>query len=289
MPDTASASPYVTVCPIGCGDTLRWTHIELPEGRLRRCESCGQWVSACSETRYWQSMTEFDNAVGTLPKPRSKARRFEQSRRRLDVIAAALGRSPGRIHLLDVGCSSGAFLQAAVQLGYDAEGVEPAPEAARAAQAAGLKVRQGLLEQVGYGERSFDAVTMFEVIEHLRDPLPLLRESRRILHPDGLLMIGTGNRESWTALSQGGRWEYLDISRHGGHISFFGPGSLRLVADRAGFVPLRMATRNVRLVDKSHSTGVGYVAGKLASELLNLPARWLGKGHDMLAVMRCRV
>jgi SAM-dependent methyltransferase len=107
--------------------------------------------------------------------------------------------------------------------------------------------------------------------------LPLLRECHRILRPGGLLMIGTGNRDSWRAQSQRARWEYLDISRHGGHISFFSPGSLRLAAVRAGFVPLRVTTRNVRLVDKSQGEGVDYFVRKLAGELLNLPARWLGK------------
>lgn len=286
MPEAGLTQPYVRFCPVGCGDTLKSTAMELPEGRLRRCDSCGQWVSACSEPRYWQSMREFDDTAGTLPKAGSKVRRFEQSRRRLNAIAAALAKSPAQIHLLDVGCSSGALLQAAVRLGFDAEGVEPAPEAARAAQSAGLRVRQGLLEEIGYDERSFDAVTLFEVIEHLPDPLRLLRECHRILRPGGLLMIGTGNRDSWTARSMGPHWEYLDISRHGGHISFFSPRSMRIAADRAGFIPLQMVTRNVRFVDKQADTGPRYFAGKLVGELLNFPARWLGKGHDMLAVLR---
>jgi len=284
MPDDASTEPYVSACPAGCsGNTLAWTDVTLPEGRLRCCRSCGQWVSACTEAGYWQSMKEFDDARGTLPKPGAEARRFEQARRRLNTIAATLRRSPERIHLLDVGCSSGAFLRAAVQLGFDAEGVEPAPAAARAAQAAGLKVRRGLLQEAGYAARSFDAVTLFEVIEHVRDPIALLRECHRILGPGGLLMVGTGNCDSWTAHILRARWEYLDISRHGGHISFFNPGSLQLTARRAGFAPLHLTTRNVRLGNGPR--GARYFAGKLAGELLNLPARWLGKGHDMLAIL----
>jgi len=240
-------------------------------------------VSACTETRYWQSMEEFDEAHGTRPKPGAEARRFEQAKRRLNAIAASLRCAPERIHLLDVGCSSGAFVHTAVRLGFDAEGVEPAPAAAQAARAAGLKVEKGLLREVGYADGSFDAVTLFEVIEHVRDPVMLLRECRRILRPAGVLMVGTGNCDSWTARALGARWEYLDISRHGGHISFFSPRSLQLAARRAGFTPLRLTTLNVRLVEGPR--GASYVAGKLAAELLNLPARWLGKGHDMLMIL----
>src|SRR5262245_19346743 len=286
MADSTSPEPYISVCPAGCrGETLTWTGMMLPEGRLRRCLACGQWVSACSEARYWQSMEEFDDARGTTPKRGAEARRFVQSRRRLNAIAASLRRAPARIHLLDVGCSSGAFLRAAVQLGFDAEGVDPAPAAAQAARAAGLRVEKGLLHEVGYAEHSFDAVTLFEVIEHVRDPIDLLRECHRILRPGGLLMVGTSNCGSWTARALGARWEYLDISRHGGHISFFNPGSLQLAARRAGFTPLRLTTRNVRLVEGPRRAG--YVPRKLAGELLSLPARWLGKGHDMLAILEC--
>src|SRR5262245_25015243 len=286
MPDDALTEPYISACPAGCGcDTLAWTGMTLPEGRLRCCRSCGQWVSACSEARYGQSMEEFDDARGTRPEPGAKARRFEQGRRRLNSITASLRRPPARIHLLDVGCSSGAFLHAAVQLGFDAEGVDPAPAAAQAARAAGLKVEKGLLREVGYAECSFDAITLFEVIEHVCDPITLLQECHRILRPGGVLMVGTGNCDSWTAHALGACWEYLDIGRHGGHISFFNPASLRLAARRAGFTALRMTTRNVRLVE-GHPGG-GHIAVKLATELLNLPARWLDKGHDMVALLEC--
>jgi len=281
-----SEGAYVTTCPVGCVSVLQWTDIELAEGRLRCCPSCGQWVSACTQARYTASMQEFDVATGTQPKPGSEARRETLARRRLDLIARTLGRAPSAIHLLDVGCSNGDFVRSALRLGFDAEGVEPAPAAARTAQEAGLKVRQGLLEEAAFPEQSFDAVTLFEVIEHLREPLALLRECWRVLRPGGVLLIGTGNRASWTAQAMGARWDYLDIGRHGGHISFYSPSSLRLAAERAGFTPDRIATRNVRLVDKERGRGPGYLAGKAAGALLSLPARWVGRGHDILALFR---
>lgn len=294
MSATRSAAPgtpvdagtYIGACPVGCDSALQWIDIELPEGRLRRCSACGQWVSACTEARYAASMREFDVPTGTQPKPGSEVRRETLARRRLDLVARALGRAPASIHLLDVGCSNGELVRTATRLGFDAEGVEPAPAAARTAQEAGLKVRQGLLEETAFPEQSFDAVTLFEVIEHLREPLSLLRECARVLRPGGVLLIGTGNRASWTAQAMGARWEYLDIGHHGGHISFYSPASLRLAAERAGFTVHGIATRNVRLVDKGDVRGSGYFAGKAIGALLSLPARWAGRGHDMLAVFK---
>src|SRR4030066_2088332 len=166
-------------------------------------------------------MQEFDDSQGTLPKAGSEGGRLRRSKKFLDQIAKLLGQPPEKIRLLDVGCSSGAFLHAAVKLGFRAEGVEPAPKAAAAAQAAGLKVDQRLLQEAGYADGQFDAITLFEVIEHLQHPQDLLKECRRILQPGGILLVGTGNAGSWSMAALGAHWEYLHIAKHGGDGGFF--------------------------------------------------------------------
>ena len=280
-------SPHISSCPVGCNAPLQKTSVVLPEGALLCCTACGQWVSQCSEARYVQSMQEFDDPQGTLPAATSTARRFQLGSKWLGKIGQMLAKPNKQIHLLDVGCSSGAFLHIATQLGYQAEGVEPATQAAQAAQAAGLKVHHGLLQNIGFAAQSFDAVTLFEVIEHLKQPLGLLQECHRILKPGGIMLIGTGNAASWTAATMGSRWEYLHIDGHGGHVSFFNPASMALLAQRAGFVLERIETRNVRFFEKGERSPVIYAAAKIAAELLNAPARLLGKGHDMAVFLRC--
>lgn len=277
---------YLSTCPVGCNAPLETTDYVLPEGALLRCTSCGQLLSQCSEARYWESMQEFDDPQGTLPDARSKARRFRRSKKFLDRIAGLLHKTPPHIRLLDVGCSSGAFLGTAVQLGYAAEGVEPAPQAAATAQAAGLKVRQGLLHEAGYADGQFDAVTLFEVIEHLRQPLELLGECRRILRPGGILLVGTGNAASWSLAAMGAGWEYLHIDRHGGHISFFTPSSLERLAQQAGFSVAAVHTRSVRFCEKGDCAAPVYSMAKLAGELVNPLARLLDKGSDLAVYLR---
>lgn len=274
-------SRYMNTCPVGCDAPLETTTYILPEGALLRCRGCGQLLSQCTTAHYWQSMQEFDDPQGTLPVAGSEQRRFKRSKSFLDQIAKLLGQPTEQIRLLDVGCSSGAFLNTAVNLGFRAEGVEPAPKAAATAQAAGLKVRQGLLQEAGYADGQFDAITLFEVIEHLQQPLELLHECQRILRPGGILLIGTGNAASWSMAAMGARWEYLDIAKHGGHVSFFNPGSIASLAQRGGFSVAAVHTRVVRFCEKGDCAPPVYRIAKLLGESLNVFAGLFNKGHDM--------
>ena len=277
---------YIETCPVGCKGSLQNTDIILSEGCLLRCSVCGQLISQCSQSQYRQSMNEFNIPEGTLPDSDSVERHFRRTRKWLSWISSKLNKPNHEIRLLDVGCSSGAFLTIASKLGFQAEGVEPAPQAAQGACSSGLKVHQGFLEDIKFPANTFDIVTMFEVIEHVRDAFPLLNECHRIIKPGGLLMIGTANTDSWTAGVMKSHWEYFDISRHGGHISFFNPQSIRVLAERSGFKVGSVKTHSVRFLEKEDATPFFYRIAKIIAELMNLPSRIFGKGHDMLIFMQ---
>jgi len=279
-------APYVTACPVGCAATITDTTLRLREGPLRRCSSCGQLLSSATEARYSETMAQFDDSAFNITTGRAQERRDAVAHRRLARIAALLGKSPQDIRLCDVGCSRGQFVAAAMAAGFAAEGVEPAPQIAQAARDAGLPVRTGLLEDQQYADASFDALTLFEVVEHLRTPLPLLAECRRVLKPGGILLISTGNAASWTAASMGEHWDYFDMARDGGHISFFNPRSVVRLAAMAGFDIEYIDTARVKFHDRENTPRWRYVAGKLLAEALNLPVRLAGRGHDMLAWLR---
>ena len=82
------------------------------------------------------------------------------------------------------------------------------------------------------------------------------------------------------------RWQYFQIAHHGGYVSFFNPYSVRLLTERTGFTLQSVETRNVRFFEKGDVPPPVYRLAKIFSELLNLPARLLGKGHDLLAIIR---
>jgi SAM-dependent methyltransferase len=262
------------------------TDIVLPEGPLLRCPECGQLVSQCTENEYLRSLDRFDTSAGTLPGAESVGRHEEMSARRVRRILALLGSRPQHARLLDVGCSSGAFLMTARKLGLETAGVEPSPEAAETARRAGLNVFTGFLEAACFPDASFDAVTLIEVIEHLRHPRSLLAECRRVLRPGGILLVTTPNAGSWTARVMGSRWCGFSLTAMGGHVSLFSPRSLRMIAERSGFAVARTETRNVRFFERGQCSEVLYRGAKIVSEALNWPARLMGEGHDLHAYLR---
>jgi len=277
---------FITRCPVGCAAPLVSSQIVLPEGPLLRCAACGQLVSQCSEDAYRAALTKWDTAAGTLPDARSVRRHATVSRRRLRTLLSVLGRRASEVKLLDVGCSSGAFLLAAREIGLEAEGVEISPEAADAARRAGFRVFTGLLEDAAYPDASFDAVTLIEVLEHLREPRALLAECRRILRPGGVLLATTPNGASWTARAMGASWDVFSLTGMGGHVSFFNPGSLRLLADRAILEVARLETRQVRLAEKGQVSAVAYRLAKILASALDMPSRLAGTGHNLALYAR---
>ncbi|MGB8437018.1 MAG: class I SAM-dependent methyltransferase [Burkholderiales bacterium] len=171
-------------------------------------------------------------------------------------------------------------------MGFAPEGVEISPESSDAARRAGFRVHTGLLEEGNYPDAAFDAITLVELLEHLREPRALLAECRRILRPGGIVMATTPNGASWTAAVMGSRWDVFSLQGMGGHVSFFNPGSLRLVAERSGFAVSRIETRQVRLAEKGQLPSALYRAAKILASALDMPSRLAGTGHNLTLYAR---
>jgi SAM-dependent methyltransferase len=102
---------------------------------------------------------------------------------------------PGR--LLDVGCSYGAFMEAAQTCGWEVSGVELSKSTSAFARTERhLDVRTGTLEEAAYPDEFFNAVTLWDVIEHLDNPASTLKEIHRILTKNGILLVFTINQRS---------------------------------------------------------------------------------------------
>jgi SAM-dependent methyltransferase len=188
--------------------------------------------------------------------------------------------------MLDVGCSSGSLLRVASGMGLQVAGAEPALAAAQAAKDAGFDVFAGYLQDARYPDASFDVITLFEIVEHLSDPTALVKECCRILRPGGVLAVNTPNAHSWTARYMKGRWEGFSLVDLGGHASFFSPTSIRTLADLCGLRVCRIETRNVRFYESGQCERITYRIAKILAQLLALPARIFGQGHDLLVFMR---
>src|SRR5262245_36722912 len=104
---------------------------------------------------------------------------------------------PSRGRLLDVGAGIGIFMEAAALMGWSVEGVEPSPIAARAARArTRATVHEGLFQQADLPQASYDAVTFFDALRTVPDPLAFLARARAILKPGGVLVIREVDRRA---------------------------------------------------------------------------------------------
>lgn len=136
--------------------------------------------------------------------------------------------------LLDIGCAMGGFLLGMRDLGgWTVAGVEVNHAVAAAArQRHGLEVFAGTLDEAAYPAASFDAVTLWDVLEHLHDPGQTLTEIHHVLQDEGIVVIRVPNLASWDATLFGTAWAGLDAPRH---LYIFTPESLTALLEKAGF------------------------------------------------------
>jgi dolichol-phosphate mannosyltransferase len=148
---------------------------------------------------------------------------------------------PGK--LLDIGCYTGVFLDVARKRGWQVQGVEPSAWAAMKAQEKGLQVVNSPFRETKFAPESFDVVTLWDVIEHLHDPLGELRAVHRILRPEGLLGMSTMDTHSLYARLTGRRWPwYMRM-----HFYYFTRDSMTRMLEAAGFRVLSIE-RHKRIV-----------------------------------------
>jgi len=146
--------------------------------------------------------------------------------------------------LLDVGCAVGTFLNGMRKYGqWVLQGVEINAHAAEVARNKyGLDVFTGTLEQAPFPDQSFDVITLWDVLEHLHDPMASLNKIQSLLKGDGILVMRVPNGNSLDAKIFKRHWAGLDIPRH---LTVFTPGTLELALKGAGF----------QSIERSYSSG----------------------------------
>lgn len=137
--------------------------------------------------------------------------------------------------LLDFGCASGYMLRAAKDRGWQAVGIELSPEMRRRARTYSACTVYESLADAQAVEEKFDCILMFDVIEHLADPLGTLIQLRELLRPGGLIAISTSNCEVCEA-KVGLPLDIWFVPP--AHIAYFNPETLVACARRAGFEPI---------------------------------------------------
>lgn len=162
-----------------------------------------------------------------------------------------MGRVPGKGRLLDVGCSTGQFLNLARQAGYAVSGVEFSDDSrAFAAGHFGLDVEAGSIHDTVLAAGSLDIVTMFDVIEHVRDPLADMRAAWQLLRRGGWFVLSTPNIDGlFPRLSRplAGWLDYWPHPEPPYHLYQYSVRTLVASLERAGFEIGPVAHRRIPL------------------------------------------
>jgi len=178
----------------------------------------------------------FADYVGQEAARRAQARRKLLALRHLPPRVASGGR------LLDVGCAAGFFLAEARRF-YEVQGVELSTwSSAYARDRLGLPVFTGTLQDAQLPADHFEVVTLWDVIEHVPEPVPLLAEAARVLKPGGRLVLTTGDWGSAYARSKGADWHLMTPPWH---LTMFSRATLQLAAHRAGLKPVAVRSEGV--------------------------------------------
>ncbi len=192
----------------------------------------------------------------------------EESTSRQGREQNAIPHIPTGGRLLDVGCGNGALLRRSPARPL-AVGADISRSALALAHERGLWVVRATFEgpHLPFRGQTFDCVTCLDVIEHLFDPRPLLRELRRVLRPNGILILQTPNVRHYLQLYRiavkghgpqtSGDPEGVD----GGHVHYFTAKDVAILIREAGFDrPHLHGTEGVRFFPSFRSLGILAIA-----------------------------
>lgn len=194
-------------------------------------------------------------------------------RQALDVPHRWLPKPAAGDRLLDVGCGNGAFLALASEAGWEAHGVDPDPQAIRHANMHERNVRLGGIEAYADMAGTFRAITLSHSIEHVHDPVKVLRMAYELLRPGGFLYVDTPNIDSRGRARFGRHWRGIETPRH---LVIFSLPGLQSVLAQTGFC-VETVFRRTSVVPgmfwASHLISVGHAPYDEPTNTVRLKAR----------------
>lgn len=231
-----------------------------------------------------------------------RQRRYAPGRRRFDMAASAIRLLPSRQRkidvemrfmpptppggrLLDLGCGNGDFLLRALAVGWKTIGFDIDPRAVAFAASRGLDVRRGDIDAAA-NEAPFDGITMSHVIEHVYDPLAVLKNCFDLLVSGGWLWLETPNINSEGHRLYGSCWRGLEPPRH---LVLFNRASLQNLLAVAGFerieqLPFRPVCHGIfrESAELARRAGIATIAGSQPSDTLAEKAEQKAREHPQM-------
>jgi SAM-dependent methyltransferase len=226
--------PSAFACPICASARARWA-AEHRGLRVARCLDCGHgyvWPVPGEDflSSIYRDKAYYEGGQGSIGfrdySSLEPARRkmFGRHVRRLESEVGV-----GRI--LDVGCASGDFLKVARSRGWSVYGADPSV-AREQVEAEGIELVGTTVQDANLEIGSLDAITFWDVLEHVVDPIADLRRARELLKPHGIIALTVPDSANVLARASGRRW--FGYKTAGEHLQFFTHQSLGTAFEKAG-------------------------------------------------------
>jgi SAM-dependent methyltransferase len=189
-----------------------------------------------SEGYFMEGDNEQDRAI-------TSAMKAETARLYVDRLVAYMGPQRGR--LLEIGCGNGHFLRAARDAGFQVQGMDVSAHSCKVAnqRLGGEFVFCGNAENLEPPAEPYDVCALFDVIEHVRNPVKLLQRVRAFLKPEGVLFLCTPNLHSWSARVMRKRWSEFKTE----HLTYFGVETIRNLLAKTGYTRVEISPNHKAL------------------------------------------
>ena len=213
---------------------------------------------------YYQSadyISHTNTSEGLINRMYQRVRKFTLEQKANMVIK----RTTEQGNVLDIGAGIGAFLHAMKEKGWKVTGLEPDQGAReRAAQLFGIELQDvSVLHQLE--QASFDAITLWHVLEHVHQLHPYIEQLKKILRPGGKILIAVPNYQSLDSSIYGVYWAAYDVPRHLYH---FSPLAMQTLMEQHG----------LKILEKKRMWFDSFYISLLSSKYKNGKSKWVGAG-----------
>lgn len=245
------------------------TKSRIKKGEVSRCLVCGLVynTSPRPDPGLYAGVCDPEYESG-------KACREKEFVEAFDLAKPFLDDNISPLCFLDIGCMTGIFLEhlKAKYPGAMVSGVEPSVWASEICREKKLDVLCGRFEDMELGSNRYDAVTLFDVLEHVEDPRRFLKRIHAALKPGGVLLLTTPNIESLFSRLLGRRYWFIEHM----HLYYFGPVTIRKLLQDTGFEPI-LRKRHFKYLGSRYFVerlrGLGFLPAKNPEAEIKRPGR----------------
>lgn len=237
-------------CPT-CGGHVSNEELRKDHMTIVRCADCDLvYVNPAFDEEHYQAVYRSTAYQVIMKELGIKSHEYRVERfgaERVDIMERFVsGTDGGAISYLDVGCSTGFVVEAAARRGWETIGIDLNPSATAFGRTRGLDLRDVAIEHVEFPDGHFDALSLFDVLEHLLHPAAMLERAVRLLKPDGIVFLYVPNYDSASRLLLGERAHFIWPTHH---LNYYTPSTLGHLLDRCGLDVVFLATEGLDVAD----------------------------------------